>query len=159
MGGRRVARAVVLAAVLGWGTPVPAGPAAACSHVLLGRLDQRVLGWGTTVTAGTAAAAEPPLANASFVSAGVQVYPLDAVGPTCQLFAFCDGAAEALAESAVPRYLSTRAGEAVYVDCQASGVARGVGFCARGQTTTTGWANTTGLQMRGAPARPCDVLS
>ena len=129
MGRGRIARVVVLAAALGW------------------------------LTTGTATAAPlPPPANAAFVQAGVQVYPLDAVGHGCRVLGVCDGAAAALADTGIPRYLSTRAGEAVVVECRSDDVARVRGFFDAGQDTVAGWANASRLQMRGAPVGACGLL-
>lgn len=111
------------------------------------------------VTTGTAAAAEAPLGNAAFVSAGVQVYPLGAVGFRCRGLGLCDGVPAELAASATPRYLSTRAGEAVAVECESAGVAKVVGFFARGQDVVAGWADAGKLRLRTAePVPACGVL-
>src|SRR6185295_15141842 len=76
--GGRVARVVVLAAVLG------------------------------LVGTGSASAAPVPLGNAAFTRAGVKVYAEGAVGLGCQTFGFCNGVAADLAGSASPQYVSTR---------------------------------------------------
>ena len=100
------------------------------------------------VGTGTAEAAPAPTGNAAFTRAGVAVYADDAVGVGCRTFGFCDGAATALADTATPRYLSTRPDEAVLVTCRAGDVARVVGFFGRGEDLITGWANAGGLRMR-----------
>src|SRR6476661_2443324 len=86
--GGRVARVVVLAAVLG------------------------------LVGTGSASAAPVTLGNAAFTRAGVKVYAEGAVGLGCQTFGFCNGVAADLAGSARPQYVSTRPGEAVRVTCR-----------------------------------------
>ena len=77
------------------------------------------------VDTGTAHAA--PTANAAFTHAGAAVYAEDTVGIGCHTFGICNGAAAALAATATPRYLSTRADEPVLVTCRTADLARGVG--------------------------------
>ena len=111
------------------------------------------------VGTGTAEAATPPTGNAAFARAGVAVYPDDAVGVGCRTFGFCDGVAAELADTATPRYLSTRPDEAVLVTCRAADLARVVGFFGRGEDLITGWADAAALRMRGdAPVAACGAL-
>ena len=125
----QVARAVVLAAVLG----------------LAG--------------SGSAAAAPVPVGNAAFARAGVEVYPEGAVGLGCQTFGLCAGAAADLAGSARPQYLSTRPGEAVEVACRLADLAKVVGFFGGGDDVVAGWATANGLHMRGPGRVPaCGLL-
>jgi hypothetical protein len=129
MVGGAVARAVVLAAVLG------------------------------LVGTGSASAAPAPVGNAAFARAGVEVYGHSAVGIGCETFGFCDGVAADLAASASPQYVSTRPGEAVRVTCRSADIAAVVGFFGRGDDLTTGWANATALRMRSNdPVPACGLL-
>src|SRR5689334_14586686 len=98
---------------------------------------------------GTAAAAPTPVGNADFLRAGVQVYPEDSVGSGCRVLGFCDGVTGELGRTATPRYLSSRPGEAVLVTCRSADLARVVGFFDRGDGVVAGWANMSGLEMRG----------
>jgi hypothetical protein len=133
--GRRVARVVVLALATG-----------AASGLL---------GTGTA-----AAAPRPPVANAAFTRAGTPVYETDDVGVGCRTLGFCDGAARALATSATPRYLSTRAGEAVLVTCRSGGLAGVVGFFAGGDDVVRGWVDGNGVALRGDdPVPTCGALT
>jgi hypothetical protein len=128
MGGGRVARVVVLAALLG------------------------------LVGTGTAAAA--PAANAAFARAGVQVYPVGAVGAGCRTFGFCDGVAADLADTATPQYLSSRPGEAVLVMCRSADLAQVLGFFGRGDDVVSGWTNASALRMRtDDPLPACGALN
>ena len=109
--------------------------------------------------AGTASAQTAPAGNAAFVRGGVQVYPENAVGVACWTLGLCDGVADRLADSAVPRYLSRRPGEAVLVTCRSDDVARVVGFFGPGDDLVTGWSNAGGLQLRAGESVPsCGVL-
>jgi hypothetical protein len=129
MVGGRIARVVVLAAVMG------------------------------AVGTGSAEAAPAPAGNAAFAGAGVQVFPEDAVGTGCGVFGFCDGVTGELARSTQPQYESTREGEAVLVTCRSADLARVVGFFAGGDDVVTGWANASGLQMRSDdPVPACGAL-
>lgn len=112
------------------------------------------------VGTGAASAATPPAANARFLQGGVQVYDAGAVGVGCRAFGFCEGVADALGRSAVPRYLSTRAGEAVLVTCRSADLAGVVGFFAGGDAVTAGWVRGNLVEDvredRGVPA--CGTL-
>ena len=111
----------------------------------------------TLAGAGTASAA--PAGNAAFVRAGVQVYPDDAVGVGCRTLGLCDGVAAQLSQSATPRYLSLRAGEAVLVTCRSADLARVTGFFGTGEDLVTGWSNAGGLQIRGGdPVPACGTV-
>ena len=111
------------------------------------------------VGTGSASAAPAPAGNASFATPGVQVYPESSVGFACTTLGYCDGVANELTDSAIPQYLSTRAGEAVAVTCRSAGVAKVVGFFGRGEDVVTGWAHLSGLRMRDdAPVPPCGML-
>jgi hypothetical protein len=127
--GRRLARVVAFAAVLG------------------------------LVGTGSAAAEATPVGNAAFARAGVQVYPEGAVGLGCQTFGFCAGAATDLDASARPQYLSTRPGEAVEVTCRMADLAKVVGFFGGGDAVVAGCASGNGLRMRGTGRVPaCGLL-
>jgi hypothetical protein len=130
MVGGRVARVVVLAAVLG------------------------------LVGTGSASASPAPVGNAAFARAGVKVYPEGAVGLGCLTFGFCDGVVADLTASASPQYVSTRSGEAVQVKCQSDDLVKVAGFFGRGEDLVTGWANANALRMRGGdPVSACGALS
>jgi hypothetical protein len=108
---------------------------------------------------GTGSASAAPAGNAAFARAGVQVYPEGAVGVGCRTFGFCDGVTGELARSATPRYLSTRAGEAVLVTCRSADLARVVGFFGRGDDVVAGWSNAAELRMRDdGPIPSCGAL-
>ncbi|MDT7582162.1 MAG: hypothetical protein QOK35_3426 [Pseudonocardiales bacterium] len=108
---------------------------------------------------GSASAAPTPAGNAAFASAGVEVFPEGAVGAGCRVLGFCDGVAGALGRSARAEYASSRAGEAVLVTCRSADLARVVGFFGDGDDVVTGWANASGLRMRGDdPVPACGAL-
>jgi len=130
MVGGRVARVVVLAAVLG------------------------------LVGTGSASAAPAPVGNAAFARAGVKVYPEGAVGLGCLALGFCGGVVADLAASASPRYVSTRSGEAVQVKCRSDDLVKVEGYFGRGEDLVTGWANANALRIHdGDPVSACGVLS
>jgi hypothetical protein len=109
--------------------------------------------------AGSAAAAGAPAGNAAFAKAGVPVFPEGAVGVGCRAFGFCDGVAGQLARSVRAEYRSTRANEAVLVECQSADLARVVGFFGGGDEVVTGWANASGLRLRSDdPVPACGAL-
>lgn len=109
--------------------------------------------------AGTAAAGTAPAGNAAFASAGVQVYPEDAVGVGCRTLGFCAGVAAQLADSGIPRYLSRRPGEAVLVTCRSDDLARVVGFFGGGDDVVAGWSNAGAVQLRGGqPVPTCGAM-
>ena len=111
------------------------------------------------VGTGAASAAPPPAGNAAFAAPGVQVYPESTVGVGCSTFGYCDGVARQLDDTAVPQYLSARAGEAVLVTCRSADLAQVVGFFGRGDTLLTGWANAGGVRMRAdTPVPACGRL-
>jgi hypothetical protein len=129
MVGGRVARVVVLAAVLG------------------------------LVGTGSASAAPAPLGNAAFTRAGVKVYAEGAVGLGCQTFGFCNGVAADLAGSASPQYVSTRPGEAVRITCRLADLAKVAGFFGSGEDLVTGWASAGALRMRSKdPVPACGLF-
>lgn len=98
---------------------------------------------------GSASAAPAPAGNAAFASAGVQVFPHDAVGVGCRVLGFCDGIADEVARSRRAEYRSERAGEAVLVTCRLGDLARVVGFFEGGDDVAVGWTMANRVRMRG----------
>ena len=93
------------------------------------------------------AAPGAPVGNATFMYAGANVYPADAVGAGCSTFGLCGGVVDALAASAVPQYRSVRRGELVQVGCESSGVARVFGFFGVGDDVQEGWTAARDLTV------------